>query len=121
MSRSGSRRRRWFWKRLRARASSAPGVEREAIRHAYSYPRTTEDWTYHLHALAGHLLVVAPDVSGERTQVALALCACGYFDYVLELGGRSATAAEHVISMGVETFEFLPLPRLTVRVVEHGS
>jgi hypothetical protein len=96
-------------------------VDRNAMRRAFSYPRSPEDWVEHLHALSGHLSVVAPDVPGERTQVALALCACGHFDYVLELGGGSATAAEHVISMGVETFEFLPLPQLTVRAVEHGS
>jgi hypothetical protein len=104
---------------MRAVVVRASRVERSAMRRASSYPRNLEDWVEHLHALSGHLSVVAPDVSGERTQVALALCACGYFDYVLELGGRSATAAEHVISMGVETFDFLPLPRLTVRAVEH--
>jgi len=91
------------------------------MRRAVNFPRSPEDWVEHLHGLSRHLLVVAPDVSGERTHVALELCACGHFDYVLELGGRMASAAEHVISLGVETFEFLPLPRLTVRAVDHAS
>jgi hypothetical protein len=91
-------------------------VDVQVMRRAFSFPRSTEDWSDHLHALSTHLRVVAPDVPGEHTQVALALCACGHFDCVLELGGRVATAAEHVMSLGVETFEFIPLPRLTVRV-----
>jgi hypothetical protein len=82
--------------------------------------RSPDEWSEHLDALTRHLSVVAPDVSGEQAHVALTPCTCRHFDHVLDVGGRTATAAEHVISLGVETFEFFPLPPLTVSAVDHG-